>query len=223
MTAGIFAAFQSLMTRFQEPLNRLLTLTQSLQTTQMQMQRLDDVARYQIDELNYANDVLPAGGSSKLSGRIELKQVTFGYSRLETPLIEAFSLNVEPGRWVALVGGSGSGKSTMAKLLTGLYHPWSGDILLDGLKRSAIAKAVVTNSVSAVDQEIVLFSGTVADNISLFDASIPRSDIMRAAKDAAIHDDILALQGGYDAIVEEGGRNFSGGQRQRIEIARGTG
>lgn len=220
MTAGIFVAFQNLMGRFQEPLNNLLNLGQSLQTTQMQMQRLDDVARYPVDQANYP-EVSPQGiGKAKLSGCVELRQVTFGYSRLEAPLLEDFSLTIEPGRWVALVGGSGSGKSTVAKLVCGLYQPWLGELLFDGLPRRQIPREVVVNSVGAVDQEIVLFAGTVADNISLFDATLSRQELVRAAKDAAIHGDITALQNGYEAKVEEGGRNFSGGQRQRLELAR---
>ena len=220
MTAGIFVAFQNLMTRFQEPVNNLLNLSQSLQTTQMQMQRLDDVMSYRIDAANYPAEPPPAIGLDKLSGRVELRQVTFGYSRLEAPLIEDFSLTIEPGRWVALVGGSGSGKSTVAKLVGGLYQPWSGEVAFDGWPRRAIPREVTVNSLAAVDQDITLFGGTVADNISLFDPTLARYEIVRAAKDAAIHDDIAASQGGYDARVEEGGRNFSGGQRQRLEVAR---
>jgi len=220
MTVGIFVAFQNLMGKFQEPLSKLIGLGQSLQTTQMQMQRLDDVARYRIDEDNYPVKPPADIGKVKLSGRLELRKLTFGYSRLAAPLIEDFSLILEPGRWVALVGGSGSGKSTVAKLVCGLYQPWSGDILLDGYRRREIPREVIVNSVAAVDQDIVLFTGTVADNISLFDPTVSRFEIIAAARDAAIHDDIARLQGGYDANVEEGGRNFSGGQRQRLEIAR---
>jgi len=220
MTAGIFVAFQNLMGKFQEPLRNLLNLGQTLQMTQMQMQRLDDVVRYQVDEANYPADHPPDIDRAKLSGRVELRQVTFGYSRLEAPLIEDFNLTIEPGRWVALVGGSGSGKSTVAKLVCGLYQPWEGEVIFDGLPRRQIPRETIINSVASVDQEVVLFAGTVAENISLFDSTLARYEIVRAAKDAAIHDDITVLQGGYDAKVEEGGRNFSGGQRQRMEIAR---
>lgn len=220
MTAGIFMAFQNLMNKFQEPVNKLLELTQSLQTTETQMQRLDDVLRYPQDSALMGLESLPEIGKDKLSGRTEFRNVTFGYSQMEPPLIENFSLTIEPGRRVALVGGSGSGKSTVARLLTGLYQPWSGEILFDGRERREIPREVITNSLAAVDQDIYLFAGSVADNISLFDATVSRFNIVRAAKDAAIHDDISTMQGSYDALVEEGGRNFSGGQRQRLEIAR---
>jgi NHLM bacteriocin system ABC transporter peptidase/ATP-binding protein len=220
MTAGIFIAFQTLMGKFQEPVNKLISLVQSLQTTETQIHRLDDVLRYPQDPGLEVEELSAAIGMEKLTGRVELQNITFGYSRLEAPLLENFSLTIEPGRRVALVGGSGSGKSTVAKLLTGLYQPWEGEILFDGIPRKQIPREVLVHSMAGVDQEIFLFSGTVAENISLFDPTVPRFDIVRAAKDADIHNDIAFLQGGYDAIVEEGGRNFSGGQRQRLEIAR---
>ena len=220
MTVGIFVAFQNLMGRFQEPVGKLIALSQSLQTTEMQMQRLDDVLHYPQDESTFPAEEPPDLAVTKLSGRVELRNITFGYSRLEAPLIENFNLVVEPGRRVALVGGSGSGKSTVAKLVAGLYQPWSGEILFDGLPRQRIPREIMINSLAAVDQDIFLFEGSVADNISLFDATVRRQEIIRAAKDAAIHEDIAELQGGYGALVAENGRNFSGGQRQRLEIAR---
>lgn len=220
MTAGIFLAFQSLMNKFQEPINKLLGLTQSLQITETQMKRLEDVLRYPRDESLFPAETEAALEQDKLSGRVEFKSITFGYSQLEPPLIENFNLTIEPGRRVALVGGSGSGKSTVARLLAGMYQPWSGQIFLDGRPRNEIPREIITHSLAAVDQDVYLFGGTVADNISLFDATISRLHIVKAAKDAAIHEDIIATQGGYDVLVEEGGRNFSGGQRQRLEIAR---
>ena len=220
MTAGIFVAFQTLMGKFQEPINKLLSLFQTLQTTETMMHRMDDVLRYPRDpSLDFT---IPSGTtiSEKLVGRVELQNITFGYSKLEPPLLEKFSLTIEPGRRVALVGSSGSGKTTVAKLLTGLYQPWEGEILIDGVPRRQIPREVLIHSLSGVDQDIFLYSGTVAQNISLFDPTVPRIDIVRAARDAAIHEDISLLQGTYDAEVDEGGRNFSGGQRQRLEIAR---
>ena len=220
MTAGIFVAFQTLMGKFQEPLNKLLSLFQTLQTTETMMYRLDDVLRYPRDpSLDFGKNSAAFDGD-KLTGRVELRNITFGYSRLAPPLLKNFHLTIEPGRRVAIVGGSGSGKSTVAKLLTGLYQPWSGEILFDGVSHQQLSRDLLVNSLSGVDQDIFLFSGTIAENISLFDSTLSRFDIVRAAKDAAIHDDMAALQGSYDATVEEGGRNFSGGQRQRLEIAR---
>jgi NHLM bacteriocin system ABC transporter peptidase/ATP-binding protein len=220
MSSGIFIAFRSLMGNFQGPVAKLLGLAQSLQTTEMQMRKLDDVLRYETDKINYPEH--PAGpiGKNKLTGLVEFKDVSFGYSPLDPPLIENFSFTLRPGRWVALVGSSGSGKSTVAKLASGLYHEWSGQVLFDGMERLDIPKDVLVASIACVDQEIYLFSGSVRENLSLFDPSVPEKDILAGARDAMINDDITRLDGGYDYRIGEGGANFSGGQRQRLEIAR---
>lgn len=220
MTAGMFVAFQSLMGNFQAPVNKLLGLNQALQTTEMQMRRLDDVRRYEVDKLNYHDEENKNFSKKRLSGEIDLKNISFGYSSLEKPLLENFNLHLEPGRWVAIVGSSGSGKSTLAKIVTGLYEQWSGEVLFDGVERKKIPRAVIVNSLSAVDQDVFQITGTVTENITLFDNSVKQNDVIQAAKDACIHDDILKLEGGYNAKVSEGGLNFSGGQRQRLEIAR---
>lgn len=219
MTAGIFIAFQNLMGAFQAPFQKIIDLGTMLQTTEMQMQRLDDVRRYEIDGLNYPAE---EGNFPKdrLSGELELEDVSFGYSPLSPPLLEQFNLHLRPGQWVAVVGASGSGKSTLAKLIMGLYEEWSGQIRFDGVRRREIPRAVLVNSVSSVDQDVFQLTGTVAENIALFDETLRRSDILRAARDACIHEDILAMENGYESMVSEGGRNFSGGQRQRLEIAR---
>ena len=222
MTAGMFMAFQQLMGSFQAPVNALVGLGSTLQTTEMQMQRLNDVRCYETDSLNFPpeGETKKAADLDSLSGDVELKDVSFGYSPLEAPLLEHFNLHVLPGRWVAVVGASGSGKSTLAKIVTGLYEEWSGEVRFDGRLRRDIPRKVIVGSLAAVDQDIFLLGGTVAENIALFDRTARRSDIVEAAKDACIHDEILKLNGGYEAVVQEGGMNFSGGQRQRLEIAR---
>ena len=146
--------------------------------------------------------------------------MTFGYSPVAPPLIRTLNLALRPGERVALVGSTGSGKSTVARLVMGLYEPSMGQILLDGRPRQAIAPSVLNASMGMVDQDVVLFSGTIRDNLTLWDDSLPHTDLVRAAKDACIHDEVMRRPGGYDAAVMEGGLNFSAGQRQRLEIAR---
>lgn len=146
--------------------------------------------------------------------------MTFGYSRLAKPLIQDFSLEVEPGEKIAVVGESGCGKSTIAKLISGLYKPWEGSVFLGGQELSKIDKAVLTGSLAVVDQKIVMFEDTIANNIKMWDESIEDYEMILAARDAQIHEDIMKREDGYQTMVLEGGRNLSGGQRQRIEIAR---
>ncbi|MCL2011130.1 MAG: ATP-binding cassette domain-containing protein, partial [Synergistaceae bacterium] len=220
MTAGIFVAFRSLMSNFQAPLGKLMSLGVSLQQTEMQMRRMDDVLRHDVDPVFFPSQPPKPIERKKLTGLVELRDIKFGYNPTKAPLVENFNLTLEPGRWVALVGGSGSGKSTIARVVSGLQREWGGKVLFDGIEREDIPKNVFVNSIAAVDQDIFMFSGTVKDNLALFNSFIPRSDILEAAKDAAIHEDITRLEGGYDHKIKEGGVNFSGGQRQRLEIAR---
>lgn len=218
MTVGTLVAFQTLVASFMAPANQLVGVAAQLQRARGNVDRLDDVMQYGVDETTTRQD--PAGLTEKLTGAIELRDVTFGYSRLEPPLLENFNLTIRPGQRVALVGPSGCGKSTVSRLLMGLYEPWSGEILFDGRPRSAYDRFALINSIGMADQDVVLFSGTVRENITMWDATVAELDLARAAQDACIHDTILSRPGGYDARIEEGGLNYSGGQRQRIEIAR---
>jgi NHLM bacteriocin system ABC transporter peptidase/ATP-binding protein len=221
LSMGQLVAFQSLMASFMAPINQLVELGGTLQEAQGNLSRLDDVLQYPPDP---QTDSPAADGQTgrklRLAGRLELRNVTFGYSRLEPPLIENFSLMLEPGARVALVGSSGSGKSTVAKLVAGLYNPWAGEILFDGTPRAQIPRSVLNNSLAMVDQDIFLFEGTVRENLALWDATLPEAVLTQAARDAAIHEEISARADGYDYVTQEGGRNYSGGQRQRLEIAR---
>lgn len=236
LTIGMLIAFQLLMQSFQAPVSSLVRFGSTLQNLQGNLQRLDDVLDNTIDpELIPASSPSSASSPSpqsqfsasspspslpRLHGYIELRHVTFGYSTATAPLIEDFNLTIKPGQRVAFVGGSGSGKSTLAKLVAGLYRPWTGEILLDGVPRQEVARSLITNSIAVVEQDILLFAGTVRDNLTLWDSTVPDDDLRRACQDAAIEDVILSMPYGYDAELLEGATNLSGGQRQRLEIAR---
>ena len=217
-TIGMVMAFQGFLGSFMSPANDLIQAGQSLQEMITQMERVDDVMSYPSDP--YLTEKEKKGEYEKLSGNIEIKDITFGYARLAAPLITDFSLSVKHGQKIALVGRSGCGKSTMAKLLSGLYQPWSGSITFDGIPIDQIDRNVFTGSVAVIDQNVTLFEGTVMDNAKMWDETIEDFEVIMAARDAGIHDDIVMRSEGYLHKMSEDGRDFSGGQRQRIEIAR---
>ena len=221
LTVGLLVAYQALTGSFTKPLNSFVNFGSMVQELEADLNRLDDVLRYPQDPLYQQKEVADASDRRmKLTGRIELKDVTFGYSPLEKPLIENFNLSIQPGQRVALVGGSGSGKSTAAKLISGLYRPWSGQVMFDGVPREQLPRRLLQNSIGLVDQEIFLFGGTIQENVTMWDGTIPTNRVTEACRDAAIAEVIEQREGGYGGWVEEGGGNFSGGQRQRLEIAR---
>ena len=218
-TLGGVMMFQGFLNAFMAPAMTLISAGQSIQEMRTQMERVEDVMEYPEDDAVREHET-EVTELSKLKGNLELKHVTFGYSRLENPLIEDFSLSLKTGQRVALVGASGSGKSTVSKLVSGLYQPWSGEILFDGKPRSAYPRDVMVGSLAVVDQDIILFEDTVSSNIKMWDDSIQDFEMILAARDAQLHDDITRLPGGYQYRLLSGGKNLSGGQRQRMEIAR---
>ena len=218
-TLGAVMMFQGFLGSFMSPATTLIAAGQTIQEMRTQMERIEDVMEYP-DDKNVVVEAKPDAEYSKLKGNIELKNVTFGYSRLEEPLIRDFSLTMKPGDRIAIVGPSGCGKSTISKLISGLYEPWSGEILFDGKPRSEYPREVMTGALAVVDQDIIMFEDTVANNIKMWDSSIRDFEMILAARDAQIHDDIMKLPEGYDYKLNSGGKNFSGGQRQRMEIAR---
>ena len=226
MTLGVLMGFYVLAANFLLPIGRLVQFSDLFQILEANLQRLEDVLHAPEDRLFQQSPDQTArrnGGlhrQLRLGGHLELRTVRFGYKANREPLLDDFSLTIEPGQRVAVVGPTGSGKSTLALLVAGIHQPWSGEILLDGHPRADVPRALMTNSVSMVDQRIFLFAASVRENLTMWNPEIPDQSVVMAAKDAAIHEEILARAYGYDSMVDEGGRNFSGGQRQRLEIAR---
>lgn len=217
---GAVLMFQGFLSAFMSPAMTLIGAGQTLQEMRTEMERVEDVMEYRSDPMVTMGADPETQELEKLRGNVELKNVTFGYSRLEPPLIENFSLSMKEGDRIALVGASGCGKSTISKLLSGLYQPWSGEILFDGKPRSAFPRDVIVGSLAVVDQDIILFEDTIENNIKMWDSSIEDFEVILAARDAQLHDDIVQMPGGYKHKLTSGGRDLSGGQRQRMEIAR---
>ena len=219
-TLGMISAFAGFLSSFMTPATTLISAGQMIQEMRTEMERIDDVMDYPDDSVFADDPVSDDVDYSKLKGQIDIRNITFGYSRLAPPLIKDFSMSMKPGSRVAFVGTSGCGKSTLSKLISGLYQPWSGEILFDGKPIKDIDRNVFTGSVAVVDQDIVLFEDTIANNIKMWDNSIEDFEMILAARDAQIYDDIMARDGGFYGKLIEGGNDLSGGQRQRIEIAR---
>ena len=225
LTIGGLVAFQALMSHFTTPVQSLVSFAGQMQQIAGDINLIQDVQEYEIDPSLVSDDFLVDDEDNKvpsgmLSGSIELRDVSFGYDPLEPPLIEGFSIALKPGQRVAFVGGSGSGKSTISKLILGLYQPTSGEILFDSLPVKNIPRSIFTSSVASVDQDIFMFSGTIFQNLTLWNDMISQVDVVAAAKDACIHDVISSRGSGYHGDISEQGANFSGGQKQRLEIAR---
>ncbi len=217
-TVGAIVTFQGLMSLFMSPAMTVVSSGQTLQEMRTKMERVDDVLENPLDE-NVIREI-PTDHASKIRGDLVVRDLTFGYSIMDKPTIEGFSLEVQQGQKVAIVGSTGSGKSTVSRLISGLYSPWSGDILFNGQRISEIDHEIFTSSIAVVDQEITLFEDTINNNIKMWDESIADYEVIMACNDARIHSTIMSREGGYNSLVLEGGKNFSGGERQRIEIAR---
>ena len=219
-TVGMITAFQGYLGSFMSPVSMLIGAGQTIVEMRTEMERVEDVMEYPDDFSAVRTGGPDTEDYSKLSGNIEIRDLTFGYARLKPPLIQNFNMSVRPGSRIAFVGASGCGKSTLAKLISGLYEPWSGQILFDGKPIKDIDRNVFNGSLAVVDQDIVLFEDSIAENIRMWDSTIEDFEVILAARDAQLHDDIMQREGGYENRLTEGGADLSGGQRQRLELAR---
>lgn len=217
-TVGMIYAFQGYLSSFSSPASTLISAGQTMQEMRTQMERVEDVMNYKDDECY--NIITHEENFAKLKGEIEIKDLTFGYSKLSEPIVKNFNLHIKPGQRIAIVGASGCGKSTISKLVSGLYQPWSGEILYDGKHLNEIDRDVFTGSLAVVDQDIIMFEDTISNNIKMWNDTVEDFEMILAAKDAQMHEEIMQKDGGYNHKLLEGGKDFSGGQRQRLEIAR---
>jgi ATP-binding cassette, subfamily C, bacterial len=220
LSLGMLVAFQSLMQSFLAPVTNLVGFASTLQDLQGALHRLDDVLHH----LALPARVQTPGPAPRITatwhGNVQVRNLTFGYSRVSPPTLDNISVTLQPGQRVALMGPSGSGKSTLARLVCGLYEPWQGEVLFDGVPRAQIPPQMLSQAIAMVDQDLVLFAGSVRENLTLWGSTVPDAHLIQACKDAALHEVILALPGGYDGTLLEGAANLSGGQRQRLELAR---
>ena len=219
LTMGMLTAYNSLFDSFCQPINAVVSFIRSLQVTKSNIRRVEDIEKYDVDP-SYLVERTGTASGGKLSGKVELRDVSYGYSRLKPPLIESFHFALNSGESIAFIGASGSGKSTVSKVISGLYQPWQGQVLMDGKPTGEIPKSVINASVSTVSQKITLFSGTIRDNLSMWNPAVSEEDMEQAAKDACIYDFIMRQNGGFNYVLTENAANLSGGQRQRMEIAR---
>ena len=219
MTIGMLVAFNSLFSSFSEPIDKLVGFVKNIQSTKADISRVEDIVNYKQDT-KFDSHIIKKDIKTKLEGVIELKNISFGYSQLQPPIIHDFSFKIDCGSSIAFVGASGCGKSTVSKIVSGLYQPWNGNVFFDGISLKEIPNDVLNASVSTVSQNITLFSGSIRNNLTMWNDSISEADMIAAAKDACIHDIITQKPGGYDYLLTEGASNMSGGQRQRLEIAR---
>lgn len=218
LSIGALVAFQGLLMSFSTPVQQMVGVAGKVQQASADLSRLDDVLHYERDwRFSKAADAPPGAPAA---GHLSMKEVSFGYSPLEPPLIENFSLDVAPGQWVALVGESGSGKSTLGKLITGLFEPRTGEIRVDGRALQAWGRERLSTIVASVDQDIRLFGGTVHDNVTLWDDTVDHARLIAAIDDAGLTSIVRNMPGNFKGVIEEAGRNLNGGQRQRLEIAR---
>ena len=220
LTPGMLLATQGLVNESIFPINKTIDSILTILRVNSSIKRIKDVTDCGEEapglRLTDDNDLPDV---AKLTGDIELRDVTFGYDRSLPPILSHFSLKIKAGERIALVGSSGSGKSTIMSLVSGLYEPWEGEVLFDGKPRKAIDRMTFIDSVSVINQDVILFEGTIADNVKMWDESIEDFAMVLACNDAQIHQEIMERPGAYQGIVTERGNNFSGGQRQRIEIA----
>ena len=219
MTIGMLIAFSTLFGSFSEPVDKLVGFVKNIQTTKADINRVEDIVKYEQDD-KFDENISKRNIKTKLDGSVELRNISFGYSKLKSPIVSEFSFKIACGSSIAFVGSSGCGKSTISKVISGLYSPWEGELLFDNVPICEIPNEVLSASVSTVSQNITLFSGSIRDNLTMWNSNVSEADMIAAAKDACIHDVISQKPGGYDYMLSEGASNLSGGQRQRLEIAR---